>query len=242
MLASPADSVATALAEVGGEASVEWKLDGVRIQAHRRGDEVRLYTRNLNDVTHRLPDVMAAVLGLPEDRLVLDGEVVGLADDADDADDDDRDEAARPHLFQDVMSGFGRDDHTTRQLGLRPTFFDCLHRGGDDLIDRPLRDRAAALAEVVPPALRIPAIVTADAEEAAAFLEASLRAGHEGVVVKDLALPYQAGRRGKAWRKVKVATTVDLVVLGAEWGHGRRRGWLSNLHLGRATRRIRRVS
>jgi DNA ligase-1 len=152
--------------------------------------------------------------------VVLDGEVIGL-----------RDDGERPNAFQDVMSGFGRDDHSTRELRLRPYFFDCLHLDGDDLIDRPLAERQAALARAAAP-LRIAGIVTDDVDEATAFLDAALAAGHEGVVVKGLATTYDAGRRGRAWRKVKVAHTVDLVVLAAEWGHGRRRGWLSNLHLG----------
>jgi DNA ligase-1 len=220
MLASPADSVAEALAGVDGPASVEWKLDGVRLQAHKAGDEVRLFTRNLNDVTHRLPDVVALVRALPAVEVVLDGEVIGL-----------RDDGERPQAFQDVMSGFGRDDHTSRELPLRPYFFDCLHLDGDDLVDRPLAERQQALARAAAPLL-VPGIVTTEPDEAAAFLDRALAAGHEGVVVKGLATRYDAGRRGRAWRKVKVARTVDLVVLGAEWGHGRRRGWLSNLHLG----------
>jgi DNA ligase-1 len=220
MLASPADSVAEALVDAGGPASVEWKLDGVRLQVHRHGDAVRLFTRNLNDVTHRLPEVVDIVRSLPARSVVLDGEVIGLHDEDD-----------RPHLFQDVMAGFGREDHQTRSLSLRPFFFDCLHLDGIDLIDRPLSERQEALSKAVGP-LRMPGIVTDDADQAAEFLDRTLAAGHEGVVVKGLSTTYEAGRRGRAWRKVKVAHTLDLVVLAAEWGHGRRRGWLSNLHLG----------
>jgi DNA ligase-1 len=220
MLASPADSVSEALADAGGSVSVEWKLDGVRLQAHRHDNEVRLFTRNLNDVTSRLPEVVAIMLGLPVRSVVLDGEVIGLREDDD-----------RPHLFQDVMAGFGREDHETRTVPLRPFFFDCLHLDGSDLIDAPLSERQVALTAAVG-ARRMPGIITEDPTEAAEFLDNTLAAGHEGVVVKGLTTTYEAGRRGRAWRKVKVAHTLDLVVLAAEWGHGRRRGWLSNLHLG----------
>jgi DNA ligase-1 len=152
--------------------------------------------------------------------VVLDGEVIGLREDDD-----------RPHLFQDVMAGFGREDHETRTVPLRPFFFDCLHLDGSDLIDAPLSERQVALTAAVG-ARRMPGIITEDPTKAAEFLDDTLAAGHEGVVVKGLTTTYEAGRRGRAWRKVKVAHTLDLVVLAAEWGHGRRRGWLSNLHLG----------
>ena len=220
MLASTASSVADALGAVDGPASVEWKLDGVRLQVHRVGPEVRLYTRNLNDVTARLPEVVELVRSLPLEATVLDGEVVGAT-----AEDED------PHLFQDVMSGFGREDHQRRVLGLRPFFFDCLHLDGTDLVDEPLAVRRLQLERAAGPH-RVPGIVTDRAEEGEAFLQAALAAGHEGVMVKALSSGYEAGRRGKAWRKVKPVRTLDLVVLAAEWGHGRRRGWLSNLHLG----------
>jgi DNA ligase-1 len=220
MLASTATSVTGALAAMAGPASVEWKLDGVRLQVHRSGDEVRFYTRNLNDVTDRLPEVVRLVLDLPVTAAVLDAEVVGVTE-----------EGEEPHRFQDVMSGFGREDHTRRELGMRPFFFDCLHVDGDDLIDEPLDARLARLDAVVGPH-RIPGIVTDDAGRAEAFLRSALTAGHEGVMVKAISSRYDAGRRGKAWRKVKPVRTLDLVVLAAEWGHGRRRGWLSNLHLG----------
>jgi DNA ligase-1 len=217
MLASPASSVEEALAALG-RSSVEWKLDGARIQAHRAGDEVRLFTRNLNDVTDRLAGVAAIVAGLPADRVVLDGEVLGVGD------------GEYPDRFQDTMSSFGRRSGPEgARLGV--WFFDCLHQDGRDLIEKPLVERLAALDEVARP-WRVPSIITSDPVAAAAALERALAAGHEGVVVKAAGSPYEAGRRGQAWRKVKPVQTLDLVVLAAEWGHGRRRGWLSNLHLG----------
>jgi DNA ligase-1 len=216
MLASTADDVASAIAALG-ESSVEWKLDGARIQAHRRGGDVRLFTRNLNDVTARLPGVVAAVLALDAGVVVLDGEVLGVRDDG-------------PEAFQETMSSFGRRTGPPGRATLGVWFFDCLHLDGDDLLDRPLRDRAAALERTGAP--RVPALVTADAGAAAEFQAAALAAGHEGVMVKAVSSPYEAGRRGAAWRKVKPVHTFDLVVLGAEWGSGRRRGRLSNLHLG----------
>jgi ATP-dependent DNA ligase I len=217
MLASTAESVADALAGTGpGPASVEWKLDGVRIQVHRRGGEVRVYTRNLNDVTERLPSIVDVALRLPATQLVLDGEAIGLTEDM------------RPRLFQETMSDVGRN---SGEADVVPFFFDVLHADGRDFIDLPLVQRAAVL-QGVAGRWRIPSMVTEDAGDAGRFLDAALEAGHEGVMVKGLSSPYQAGRRGKAWRKVKPTITLDLVVLGAEWGHGRRQGWLSNLHLG----------
>jgi DNA ligase-1 len=204
--------------EAPGPCSVEWKLDGARIQVHRAGDEVRIFTRNLNDVTDRLPGIVDLVRRLPADRLLLDGEAVGVGEDE------------LPRTFQDTMSAFGREDGVAG-AGLQSRFFDLLHRDGDDLIDRPLTDRLAALEEVAGP-WRIPGVVTADAAEAQRVLDEALAAGHEGVMVKDAASPYEAGRRGGVWRKVKPVHTLDLVVLAVEWGSGRRRGWLSNLHLG----------
>jgi DNA ligase-1 len=184
---------------------------------------VRLYTRNLNEVTSRLPGVVDVVRSLPCDAVVLDGEVLGVGEDD-----------VTPDAFQDTMSRFGRHDGIAgAQLGV--WFFDCLHVDGHDLLDAPLRERQAHL-ERLAAAWRVPALVTGDADDAAAFLGGALDAGHEGVVVKDIDSVYEAGRRGAAWRKVKPVHTLDLVVLAAEWGHGRRRGWLSNLHLGaRAT-------
>ncbi len=216
MLAATAADVGEAIAACG-LSSVEWKLDGARVQAHRDGDEIRLFTRNLNDVTARLPAVVAAVRSLPADRLVLDGEVLSVGTDE------------RPDSFQDIMSRFGRHDGGGGDLGV--WFFDLLHVDGRDLLDEPLLDRAALLAAIAGP-LRVPSVVTDDPEVAAAFAAGALAAGHEGVMVKGATSRYEAGRRGSAWRKVKPVRTLDLVVLAAEWGHGRRRGWLSNLHLG----------
>ena len=216
MLAATATDVREAIAACG-LSSVEWKLDGARVQAHRDGDEVRLYTRNLNDVTARLPGVVAAVRALPVTSVVLDGEVLGTGD------------GERPDLFQDTMSRFGRHDGAGAGLGV--WFFDILHLDGRDVLDEPLLERARLL-DSVAGALRIPAVVTDDPDVAADFASGALAAGHEGVMVKGAESRYEAGRRGSAWRKVKPVRTLDLVVLGAEWGHGRRRGWLSNLHLG----------
>lgn len=217
MLAAGSPDIASAMAACG-EASVEWKLDGARIQVHRVGDEVRVFTRSLHDVTARLPAIVDLVRSLPAERLVLDGEAIGLRD------------GERPDSFQATMSRFGRRDGEAGGT-LTVRFFDVLHRDGDDLLDRPLRARLAAL-DVVAGDWRVPGRVTADPDEAAAVLDEALAAGHEGVVVKAAASAYEAGRRGGAWRKVKPVLTLDLVVLAAEWGHGRRRGWLSNLHLG----------
>ncbi len=220
MLAATAASVGDAL-DATGAASVEWKLDGARIQVHRAGDDVRVFTRNLNDVTARLPEVVEVARSFAARDFVLDGEAIALADDA------------LPRRFQDTMSRFGRDDATTHThtLTLAPYFFDVLHLDGDDLLDRPLAHRSAALTALTGE-WRVPAVETDDASVAAAFLADALATGHEGVMVKALDSLYDAGRRGASWRKVKPVRTLDLVVLAAEWGHGRRRGWLSNLHLG----------
>jgi len=217
MLAATAEGVAAAIG-LTGPASVEWKLDGARVQVHRAGDEVRIYTRNLNDVTDRLPGVVAAVRAMPVTRVVLDGEVLGVDDDA------------RPKAFQDTMSAFGRERPGAAD-GLRVRFFDVLHRDGADLIDEPLHVRQAHL-DAVAGELVVPRTVTDDPAAAEAALEVALAEGHEGVMVKALDSTYEAGRRGGAWRKVKPVHTLDLVVLAAEWGHGRRQGWLSNLWLG----------
>ena len=232
MLAATAADVAAALAETG-TASVEWKLDGARVQAHRDGDEVRLYTRNLNEVTERLPGIVALVRSFPARTLVLDGEAIGHHEAetvAGEAATDDGPAPARPHAFQETMSRFGtRTGDAGAALDAR--FFDVLHVDGVDLLDAPLAERRAELERVTGDAA-IPQITTGDPEVAAAFLADALATGHEGVMVKALDSPYEAGRRGKAWRKVKPVRTLDLVVLAAEWGHGRRQGWLSNLHLG----------
>jgi DNA ligase-1 len=214
MLASTADSVAAAV-EGFERASVEWKLDGIRIQIHRRGDEVRVYTRNLNEITHALPGIVAAVQPLDFEQAVLDGEALWM---------DER----GPAPFQETVSQI---DAAAPPEGIVTFLFDLLHLDGEDLLDAPLEQRAARL-DALAPHLRIPGIVTSDPDEGQRVLDEALSAGHEGVVIKDAASLYQAGRRGKAWRKVKPVRTYDLVVLGAEWGHGRRRGRLSNLHLG----------
>jgi ATP-dependent DNA ligase I len=214
MLASTASSAAEAVA--GFErASVEWKLDGIRIHIHRRDHEVRIYTRNLNEITPSLPGIVEAVRRLPVRQAVLDGEALWMGDDG-------------PAAFQETVSRIDRD---APPEGVVTFLFDLLHIDGEDLLDTPLEQRAARL-EALAPGLKIPGLLTSAPDEASRVLDEALGAGHEGVVVKDAASLYAAGRRGKAWRKVKPVRTYDLVVLGAEWGHGRREGWLSNLHLG----------
>lgn len=252
MLAQSADGLEEAL-DRAGRTALEYKVDGARVQVHKRGGEVRIYTRRLNDETEALPDVVEAVRGLPARELVLDGEAVALGPDG----------APRP--FQDTMRRFGRVrdvDGLRRDLSLTTYLFDCLLLDGTGLVDEPGSVRWEALeslfrsreegapaghaeppaegsgrgesgrsvdSEVVRPVARI---VTGDSAEAAAFFNASRAAGHEGIMAKDPSAGYVAGRRGKAWLKVKPVHTADLVVLAAEWGHGRRSGWLSNLHLG----------
>ena len=210
MLAATSASAAEAVAATG-PASVEWKLDGMRVQAHRSGDDIRVYSRGMNDVTASLPNVVRAVAELPVTSVVLDGEALGLGEDS------------RPRRFQETMSGLGSTD---------AFFFDVLHLDGDSLIDESLAQRKQLLRRVLPERVVLPAIETDDGDEADAFAASAVAAGQEGVVVKALASTYQAGRRGTTWRKVKPVHTLDLVVLAAEWGHGRRTGWLSNLHLG----------
>jgi DNA ligase 1 len=214
MLASTAASVSEAV-QGFDRASVEWKLDGIRIQIHRRGDEVRIYTRNLNEITDTLPGIVQAVRRLSVAQAVFDGEALWMSEEG-------------PAPFQDTVSQIDSD---APPEGIVTFIFDILHADGDDLLDTPLEARAARLEEIAPQ-LRIPSVVTSDAATAQRVLDEALAAGHEGVVVKDAGSLYNAGRRGKAWRKVKPVRTYDLVVLGAEWGHGRRQGWLSNLHLG----------
>ena len=216
MLAATAASVDAAL-EVTGEASVEYKLDGARIQVHRVGDDVRIYTRTLADVTHRLPEVVDVVRGLPVRDVILDGETLAL------------DEDGGPRPFQETMSRFGTDEARTTLL--HPWFFDVLHVDGRDLLDEPLSTRIGVL-ERIAPAHRIPGEITADAAVAGRVSSDALAAGHEGVVVKAVGSAYAAGRRGSHWIKVKPVLTYDLVVLACEWGSGRRTGLLSNLHLG----------
>jgi DNA ligase-1 len=222
MLAQTAETLADALARIR-PAALEWKLDGARLQVHRSGADVRAYTRNLADVTARVPEVVAAALALEVDSAVLDGEVIAL-----DAD-------GRPRPFQETMSRFGTKsdrDGAQRSVALSPFFFDLLHLDGADVLQRSGRERAEALASRVPAGLRVPRLETADEAAAERFLAEALERGHEGVMVKALDAPYEAGRRGAGWLKVKPVHTLDLVVLAAEWGHGRRRGKLSNIHLG----------
>ena len=212
MLAAPGSDVAAALERIT-PAAVEFKLDGIRVQVHRRGDEVRVFTRTLDDITERVPEIVAAARTVPADAAVLDGEAIALRPDG------------RPEPFQVTASRVGGG-------GLNVQFFDVLHAGGEDLIDRPGAERFEALAELLPEELRVPRAVATDEASAQAVLDDALARGHEGVLVKALDAPYAAGRRGAGWLKVKPRHTLDLVVLAAEWGHGRRRGWLSNLHLG----------
>ncbi len=210
MLAKTARSAGEVVAELGTSA-VEAKLDGARVQVHKHGDRVAAYSRSLRDITAEVPRVVEMALTLNAERAILDGEVLGV------------DERGRPIPFQDTMSGLA--------AGM-PFFFDCLLRDDAVLLDEPLTVRRAALEAIAPPEALVEHRVVAEPDQAEAAYNAVLDAGHEGVVVKDLESRYEAGRRGAAWRKVKPVRTLDLVVLGAEWGSGRRRGWLSNLHLG----------
>ena len=223
MLAQTAEDVDAAFAAIKGDIAFEWKMDGARIQAHKRGDEVRLFTRNLNDVTAAIPEIAEAVRELSARELVLDGEAIAFAPNG------------RPHAFQTTMRRFGRKLDVEKQraeLPIRAYFFDCLRRDDTGLAERPTRERFAALAEVVPSAMLIPRLVTRSGEAAHAFYEDAIAQGHEGLMAKSLDAPYEAGNRGAGWLKIKRAHTLDLVVLAAEWGHGRRTGKLSNLHLG----------
>jgi DNA ligase-1 len=222
MLAQPAEDAADALRRLG-EAAFEWKLDGARVQVHKRDGEVRVYTRKLNEVTGAVPEIVEASEALPARELILDGEAIALRPDR------------RPQPFQITMRRFGRklDVEALRQdLPLRCFFFDALALDGEPLLDRPAHERFAVLADAVPSELRIPRIVTGQEHEAEAFVKDALEAGHEGAMAKALDAPYQAGGRGRGWLKVKQAHTLDLAILAAEWGHGRRQGFLSNLHLG----------
>ena len=217
MLASPGDSLEAALAELGAPDGdpgvvVEHKLDGARIQVHRRGDEVRVWSRTLREITDGVPEIVALTRTLPVETVVLDGETLAVAEDG------------RPRPFQESMKGLGSG-------AMQPWFFDCLHRDGVDLVDEPLSTRREVLAEVVGDRL-IPGVVRPTAAEAEQAVADALAAGQEGSMVKALDSTYSAGRRGRSWQKVKPSHTLDLVVLGVEWGSGRRRGWLSNIHLG----------
>ena len=222
MLAASAPSVSEAIAKIGGAVAVDTKLDGIRIQVHRDGQDVLIATRTLDDITARLPEVVEVALSLPVERCVLDGEAMTL-----DAD-------GRPRPFQETASRTATRGAATARVA--PYFFDVVHLDGQDLLDRPLHERLEALDAVVPEQHRVARLVTADAgatsvAAAETFAADVLRAGHEGVVVKSLDATWQAGRRGSGWVKVKPVHTLDLVVIAVEWGSGRRRGWLSNIHL-----------
>src|SRR5688500_7115855 len=222
MLAGSAENVAHALATLG-TAALEYKLDGVRIQVHKREGEVRIYSRELNEVTESVPELVERVRALPARELVLDGEAIALR------------ENGAPHPFQITMRRFGRKLDVAKlreELPLRAFFFDCIYCDGETLIDQPGERRMAALSQAVGGELTVPRIITSDVGEAESFLERARTAGHEGLVAKALDAPYDAGRRGSSWLKVKFTETLDLVVLAVEWGSGRREGWLSNLHLG----------
>ena len=223
MLAQTAADPGEALRQLGGKAAFEWKMDGARIQVHKSGATVRIYTRNLNDISASIPEIVELVRTLPADTLILDGEVLAF------------DAADRPYAFQVTMRRFGRKldvQGLQAELPMRAFFFDCLRFELKSLADRPAHERFRALELALPPALRIPQQITSSEAEAQAFYDSALAAGHEGVMAKSLDAPYEAGNRGASWLKVKRAHTLDLVVLAAEWGHGRRTGKLSNLHLG----------
>ena len=223
MLAQTATGVAEALERLGGTALFEAKLDGARVQIHRADDAVSIYTRSLDDVTERLPEVVEATLALPVTDLIADAEAIALRPDG------------RPHRFQVTASRFGRTADIDAARAAQPLsvfFFDLLHLDGTDLLDEPTSERFAALDAVVPKAHRVDRLITSDSDAAEDFLDVTLAAGHEGVMAKSLSAPYEAGRRGAGWLKVKPVHTLDLVVLGVEWGSGRRTGKLSNIHLG----------
>jgi DNA ligase 1 len=223
MLAQTAADTSEALQQLSGEIAFEWKMDGARIQVHKLGDTIRIYTRSLNEVTSAVPEIVAAIHELPVREVVLDGEAIAFTP------------SGRPHPFQVTMRRFGRRLNVEKlrtELPIHAYFFDCLRLEDQSLVDRPARERFAALDRTVPEPLRIPRLITASEADARAFYEAALAAGHEGLMAKALDSPYEAGNRGASWLKIKRAHTLDLVVLAAEWGHGRRTGKLSNLHLG----------
>jgi DNA ligase 1 len=222
MLAESAGDVAEALGRLGS-AALEYKLDGARIQVHKAGGDVRVFSRNLRDVTAAVPEVVLAVQALPAREAILDGEVIGFRPDG------------FPQPFQVTMRRFGRKldvERLRQEIPVQPFFFDILQHDGASVIDEPQSRRFDRLRDLAPAALVVPHLSTGRVEEAEAFVREALARGHEGVMAKAPAAPYAAGSRGQAWLKVKQVRTLDLVVLAAEWGHGRRRGWLSNLHLG----------
>ena len=223
MLAQSATDTAEALAKLEAEVAFEWKMDGARIQVHKLGDEVRIYTRSSNEVTDAVPEIVETVRALPERALILDGEAIAF------------DTSERPHPFQITMRRFGRKlnvEESRASLPIRAFFFDCLRFGEHTVTDRPLRERFEILAQAVPASLQVPRIITTSEAPARAFYDAAIAAGHEGLMAKSLDAVYEAGNRGASWLKIKRAHTLDLIVLAAEWGHGRRTGKLSNLHLG----------
>ena len=223
MLAQVAGDVDEALETLSGDVAFEWKMDGARIQVHKQGSEVRIFTRNLNDVTAAIPEIADAARGFAADQLVLDGEAIAFT------------ASGRPHAFQTTMRRFGRKLDVAslqQELPMRAYYFDCLRSDAQSLAERPARERFAVLADIVPCEQVIPRLITRSSDDAAAFYDAALAAGHEGLMAKSLDAPYEAGNRGASWLKIKRVHTLDLVVLAAEWGHGRRQGKLSNLHLG----------
>ncbi len=222
MLAQSAEDVEEALSELG-EAALEYKMDGARVQVHKSGEDVAVFSRRLNDVTAAVPEIVEAVRALPAKDLILDGEVIALQPDG------------RPRPFQETMRRFGRKldvDRMRSQMPLTPFFFDALYLNGGSLLDQPQSARFNELSSMAPPGLLMPNLVTSDTARAEDFVREALDRGHEGVMAKARGAAYAAGARGQSWLKVKQARTLDLVILAAEWGHGRRRGWLSNLHLG----------
>jgi DNA ligase-1 len=223
MLAQTAADVGEALSVLQGDVAFEWKMDGARIQVHKVDTDVRIYTRSLNEVTDAIPEIVAKVRALPARVLVLDGEAIAF------------DAAERPHPFQVTMRRFGRKlnvEESRAKLPMRAFFFDCLHYEEQSIEDQPARVRLEALAKAVPADAQVPRLITRSESAAREFYDAALAAGHEGLMAKALDTPYEAGNRGAGWLKIKRAHTLDLVVLAAEWGHGRRTGKLSNLHLG----------
>jgi DNA ligase-1 len=223
MLAQTAADAGEALRELGGAVEFEWKLDGARIQAHKASDEVRIYTRGLNEVTDAVPEIAEALRTLSVRSVILDGEAIAF------------DANGRPHSFQTTMRRFGRklEVETSRiELPIRAFYFDCLYVDGQSIADRPARERIETMEKIVPATMRVPRLVTSNDSEARDFYDAAIKAGHEGLMAKSLDSNYEAGNRGASWLKIKRAHTLDLVVLAAEWGHGRRAGKLSNLHLG----------
>ncbi len=223
MLAQTAADTAEALQQLAGDVAFEWKMDGARIQVHKAAATVRIYTRNLNEVTAAVPEIAEIVQGLPVRDVILDGETLAF------------NSSGRPYPFQITMRRFGRKldvEKLRAELPMQAFFFDCLRFEGQSLADLPARERFRALAEALPDSLQVPRLITSSEAQAQAFYEAALAAGHEGLMAKSLDAPYEAGSRGASWLKIKRAHTLDLVVLAAEWGHGRRTGKLSNLHLG----------